>query len=148
MAVKLDLAARADCSFALERNFRFIKMLPLDRSVTLALISTRCIYKLSLFSSFFLPLFLVQVELLCPLNAVDPINYVQKRMQQDEAADSWQPEGQLWNTIGLEPIDQEFLQSHQIQIENKFVAIEWILKCECSKNVSIGAVGTGGAGGA
>ncbi|XP_023173342.2 putative mediator of RNA polymerase II transcription subunit 26 [Drosophila hydei] len=76
----------------------------------------------------------IQVELLCPLNAVDPINYVQKRMQQDEAADSWQPEGQLWNTIGLEPIDQEFLQSHQIQIENKFVAIEWILKCECSKN--------------
>ncbi|XP_043866243.1 uncharacterized protein LOC6581714 isoform X1 [Drosophila mojavensis] len=79
----------------------------------------------------------IQVELLCPLNAVDPINYVQKRMQQDEAVeavDSWQPEGQLWNTIGLEPIDQEFLQSHQIQIENKFVAVEWILKCECSKN--------------
>ncbi|EDV90347.1 GH23466 [Drosophila grimshawi] len=86
----------------------------------------------------------IQVELLCPLNAVDPINYVQKRTQhykqQDDAADggesSRQPKDQLWDTIALEPIDQEFLQSRQIQIENKFIAIEWILKCECSNNVS------------
>ncbi|KAM8708977.1 hypothetical protein ACLKA7_015876 [Drosophila subpalustris] len=90
----------------------------------------------------------IQVELLCPLNAVDPINYVQKRtqlhsQQQDEDDDSTeggggqlqqQQQGQLWDTIALEPIDQEFLQSHQIQIENKFIAVEWILKCECSKN--------------
>ncbi|KAH8371705.1 hypothetical protein KR093_008556, partial [Drosophila rubida] len=106
----------------------------------------------------------IQVELLCPLNAVDPINFVQKRAQQKrrqrdyyaeqqddeldepatgtatrqhqhqaEAKELEQP-GQLWDTIALEPIDQEFLQSHQIQIENKFIAVEWILKCECSKN--------------
>ncbi|EDW40398.1 GL24913 [Drosophila persimilis] len=109
----------------------------------------------------------IQVELLCPLNAVDPINYVQQRVlarqkqkKKDEDDDDddddvvedeyeqehslepedgvdWTPEqqsAQLWDTVALEPIDQEFLQSHQIQIENKFIAVEWILKCECSKN--------------
>ncbi|KAH8307297.1 hypothetical protein KR044_009188, partial [Drosophila immigrans] len=94
----------------------------------------------------------IQVELLCPLNAVDPINYVQKQTQQhrrehygQQQDDELEPAiegdgrrqaetGQLWDTIALEPIDQEFLQSHQIQIENKFIAVEWILKCECSKN--------------
>lgn len=110
---------------------------------------------------FFVSLF-AQVELLCPLNAVDPINYVQKRTQQhskqqDGADDSTeggagqqgqrqqqqQQQGQLWDTIALEPIDQEFLQSHQIQIENKFIAVEWILKCECSKNVSTTGKGEG-----
>ncbi|KAH8286342.1 hypothetical protein KR054_007220, partial [Drosophila jambulina] len=97
----------------------------------------------------------IQVELLCPLNAVDPINYVQqgekarKRQlmeqqrskddedyyddgEEDEEQENLPENAQLWDTVALEPIDQEFLQSHQIQIENKFIAVEWILKCECS----------------
>ncbi|XP_070135521.1 uncharacterized protein Ccn [Drosophila bipectinata] len=106
----------------------------------------------------------IQVELLCPLNAVDPINFVQRREQarsshlkelrrtkddggeddyEDDDDDDYDGEaeeayaekpGQLWDTVALEPIDQEFLHSHQIQIENKFIAVEWILKCECSTN--------------
>ncbi|ALC42886.1 Ccn [Drosophila busckii] len=78
----------------------------------------------------------IQVEMLCPLNAVDPINYVQKRTQLKRQQQQQQQPAQLWDTLGLEPIDQEFLQSHQIQIENKFIAVEWILKCECSQHVS------------
>ncbi|XP_017072154.1 basic-leucine zipper transcription factor A [Drosophila eugracilis] len=88
----------------------------------------------------------IQVELLCPLNAVDPINYVQhqemgRKRQHNEVDDEEDEDvnheavvenAQLWDTVALEPIDQEFLQSHQIQIENKFIAVEWILKCECS----------------
>ncbi|KAH8342420.1 hypothetical protein KR059_006292, partial [Drosophila kikkawai] len=102
----------------------------------------------------------IQVELLCPLNAVDPINYVQQRekarkrqlkeqqrskdeddyygdeeeQEEDEEQADLPENAQLWDTVALEPIDQEFLQSHQIQIENKFIAVEWILKCECSTN--------------
>ncbi|KAH8329610.1 hypothetical protein KR074_000873, partial [Drosophila pseudoananassae] len=110
----------------------------------------------------------IQVELLCPLNAVDPINFVQRREKarsshlkklrrtkddggeddyEDDDDDDYDGEveaeaeeayaekpGQLWDTVALEPIDQEFLHSHQIQIENKFIAVEWILKCECSTN--------------
>ncbi|XP_011183918.2 transcription factor mef2A [Zeugodacus cucurbitae] len=71
----------------------------------------------------------IQVELLCPLNADDPISVAEQQQQQPEA----QAPLQLWDTVSLEPIDQEFLQSHQIQIENKFIAVEWILKCECGK---------------
>lgn len=104
------------------------------------------------------------MELLCPLNTIDPISYIQQQQQQpqeegeqqqhqrkgsesevgemdnlllpnDEHRHPWQMTA-LWDTQSLEPIDQEFLQSHQRQIENKFIAIEWILKCECSSNVS------------
>lgn len=108
----------------------------------------------------------LQVEMLCPLNAVDPINFVQRRTQQQQqqqqeavargaaagggaagggaaAARRATAAGELWDTVALEPIDQEFLQSHQIQIENKFIAVEWILKCECSKNVSTAGGGRG-----
>jgi len=99
----------------------------------------------------------LQVELLCPLNAVDPINYVQRRERQlkdthddddgdedddgDMAEEAVLENAQLWDTVALEPIDQEFLQSHQTQIENKFIAVEWILKCECSTKVSASGVG-------
>lgn len=110
--------------------------------------------------SFTLPISLsLQVEMLCPLNAVDPINFVQRHTQQQQqqheaaaagggaagggAAARRAAAGELWDTVALEPIDQEFLQSHQIQIENKFIAVEWILKCECSKNVSTAGGGRG-----
>ncbi|KAI9587357.1 hypothetical protein GQX74_003203 [Glossina fuscipes] len=79
-----------------------------------------------------------QVELLCPLNAIDPISYVeQQQRQQHHQGFLHGPQAAvtpLWDTRSLEPIDQEFLQSHQIQIENKFIAVEWILKCECNGN--------------
>lgn len=64
--------------------------------------------------------------MLCPLNAVDPVDF----------AKATRSTNSLWNTENLEPLDQEYYQSHQIPIENKFIAVEWILKCECSKNVS------------
>ncbi|XP_039965081.1 myb-like protein Q isoform X1 [Bactrocera tryoni] len=70
----------------------------------------------------------IQVELLCPLNAEDPISIAEQQQPPKGRAPL-----QLWDTVSLEPIDQEFLQSHQIQIENKFIAVEWILKCECGK---------------
>lgn len=130
------------------------------KEILSAEISTSSIF-LRKFSFFFFPyalFFVLQVELLCPLNAVDPINYVQRRQankkrqmkepqddedddDDDDGDDNVEPEpvlqsAQLWDTVALEPIDQEFLQSHQIQIENKFIAVEWILKCECSTKVS------------
>ncbi|TMW46570.1 hypothetical protein DOY81_008349, partial [Sarcophaga bullata] len=108
----------------------------------------------------------IQVELLCPLNAMDPISYVQQQLttagqqREQQKQQQQQKQGQLyystsdtsasatpsitaamsstltslWDTHSLDAIDQEYLQSHQIQIENKFIAVEWILKCECTNN--------------
>ncbi|XP_013118706.2 myb-like protein F [Stomoxys calcitrans] len=80
----------------------------------------------------------IQVELLCPLNAADPISIVQQQEQQRHHQEFYSASAltSLWDTQSLDAIDQEYFQSHQIHIQNKFVAIEWILKCECSENES------------
>ena len=118
-----------------------------------SLIYSYLFFLFSLYSHVF-----VQVELLCPLNAMDPISYVQQQLttagQQEQGqqyyttSDTSAPATpsitatmsstltSLWDTHSLDAIDQEYLQSHQIQIENKFIAVEWILKCECTNNVS------------
>lgn len=79
------------------------------------------------------------MELLCPLNAADPVNIVQEeeQLQSQQGYYSGSTSMSLWDTHSLDGIDQEYLQSHRIHIENKFIAVEWILKCECSESVSI-----------
>ncbi|KAL5293470.1 CYR61 family protein [Megaselia abdita] len=61
----------------------------------------------------------IQVEILCPINSQDPVDYISNGVD-------------LWDTSNLDPINQEYLHSRQIPISNKYVPVQWILKCDCS----------------